>query len=196
MQTRARRPTRRPHQHARWLPAIAALVVILAGCGPGTGATSPGASPGGSLPAATPDAATPDPVVSAVPSTAGASAEPEPTPAGGGTQTETEWGRIWDDLPGGFPIFPGGTIADDASPDPVTASYAYASGDRDEIAAWMQAALESATYSTEALSGPMEDGSVIIDSVGDGECRLQTVIAPMGGLTMLTVRYGAACPNR
>lgn len=109
-------------------------------------------------------------------------------------QTDTEWGRIWDAVPAGFPRYPGSTPADDASPDPVSAAYAIASGDAAEIAGWMQTNLELATYSTEGLSGPFEDGSYVLDSVGDGDCRMQTRVTPQGSLILVTVRYGAACP--
>lgn len=118
-----------------------------------------------------------------------------PTTTPGTTQTDTAWGRIWDALPPGFPVFATATIADDATAEPVSGAFAIPDGDPAQVAAWMQAALETATYSTEALSGPFENGSVVLDSVGDGDCRIQTVVAPMGGLTLLTVRYGAACPN-
>ncbi len=114
--------------------------------------------------------------------------------AGTGSQSDSEWGRIWDDVPQGFPIYPGSTLAGDTSPEPVSATYAVAGGDDPaQIASWMQSALETATFSTESLSGPLEDGSYVLDSVGDGECRIQVVIAPMGGLTFVTVRYGAGC---
>jgi hypothetical protein len=64
------------------------------------------------------------------------------------------------------------------------------------IADWMQSKLEQATYSTEALSGPLEDGSFVLDSTGSvPDCRVQVSIAPLGGLTMVTVRYGAGCPE-
>lgn len=145
---------------------------------------------------------TPTPAPTTAPSASAAVSPEAPSASAGPTdppttsQTDTEWGRIWDDLPPGFPVAPGGTIADDASPDPVTATFAYPGGEVADIAAWMQAALETATYSTEALSGPFEDGSVVLDSVGDGECRIQTVVAPAGGLILMTVRYGASCPNR
>ena len=39
-----------------------------------------------------------------------------------------------------------------------------------------------------------QDGGFVIESVGDGECRIQTSVRPMGGLTFVIVRYGAACP--
>jgi hypothetical protein len=130
----------------------------------------------------------------------GATAEPGVSPAVTAapetSQTDTEWGRIWDDLPDGFPIFPGATPADDATPDPVSGIFAIPEGDPAEVAGWMQAALETATYSTEALSGPFEDGSVVLDSVGEGDCRIQTVVAPAGGLTLMTIHYGAACPDQ
>ena len=59
----------------------------------------------------------------------------------------------------------------------------------------MQGALENATFSTESLSGPLEDGSFVLESVGEGECRIQVIVEPMGGLTFVIVRYGAACPD-
>lgn len=110
------------------------------------------------------------------------------------TQTDTEWGRIWDALPTDFPRYPGGTPAEDASPEPVSAAYALAEGDPAQIAEWMQTSLEMATYSTEAMSGPLEDGGYVLDSVGDDDCRIRTTVTPMGTLIIVTVRYGAACP--
>ena len=57
------------------------------------------------------------------------------------------------------------------------------------------ASLELATFSTESLSGPLEDGSFVLESVGEGDCRIQTSVQPMGGLTFVIIRYGAACPT-
>ncbi len=113
---------------------------------------------------------------------------------GGGSQSETGWGRIWDNVPTGFPRFPGSTIADPINPDPVSATYSVAHDDTAQIAGWMQNALESAPFGTESLSGPLEDGGFVLESVGDGDCRIQTSVQPMGGLTFVIVRYGAACP--
>ncbi len=137
------------------------------------------------------------PTTPAVPAPSGSpdvSASGGPSAAPGAGQTDTEWGRIWDDVPAGFPRFPGSTVADDAAPEPASLRLAVPDGDPQAIAAWMQAALETATYSTEGLSGPFEDGSLVLDSVGDGDCRIETVVAPLGGMTFVTVRYGAACP--
>ena len=65
---------------------------------------------------------------------------------------------------------------------------------REEGTAIDEYRLELATYSTLALSGPLEDGSFVLDSVGEEDCRIETTVAPAGGLTIITVRYGAACP--
>lgn len=135
------------------------------------------------------------PAVSTAPSgvTPGPSAS-EIASAEGGTQSESDWGRIWDNVPTGFPRFPGSTVADPISPDPVSATYSVANDDTAQIAGWMQGALETASFGTESMSGPLEDGGFVIESVGEGECRIQTSVQPMGGLTFVIVRYGAACP--
>jgi hypothetical protein len=109
-------------------------------------------------------------------------------------QTDTDWGRIWDALPAGFPRYPGSTPADDASPEPASGRFAVPGADPAAIATWMQDALETATFSTLGLNGPMEDGGYVIDSSGEGDCRLQTTITPLGDLTFITVLYGADCP--
>lgn len=114
--------------------------------------------------------------------------------ASGGTQTETGWGRIWDNVPTGFPRFPGSQVADPVAPEPVSGTYSVVNDDTAQIAGWMQNALETASFGTESLSGPLEDGGFVIESVGEGECRIQTSVRPMGDLTFVIVRYGAACP--
>ena len=135
------------------------------------------------------------PTASVAPSVAvsGASASPSAS-AEGGTQTETGWGRIWDNVPAGFPRFPGSTIADPVSAEPVSATYSVVGDDTAQIAGWIQNALETASFGTETLSGPLEDGGFVLESVGEGACRIQTSVRPMGGLTFVIVRYGAACP--
>jgi hypothetical protein len=172
----------RPDPYPRSLVLVAALTatVLFAGCGPtATTSLAPSASsPGAPIAGASAEASTQAPSAAV------------------GTQTDTEWGRIWDNVPIGFPRYPGSSVADDTSPEPVSATYAIAGGgDPEQIASWMQAALETATFSTEGLSGPREDGGFILDSVGNGGCRIEVVITPMGGLTFVTVRYGAACPE-
>jgi hypothetical protein len=160
------------------------MVVFLAACG-SEGQTA------SAVPSGAPSVE-PGPTSSAVAISPAASA---PASASTVSQTDTEWGRIWDDVPPGFPRFPGSAVADDAMPEPVSATFTVANDDTAEIAAWMQEALETATFSTESLSGPLEDGSFVLESVGEGDCRVQVTVAPMGGLTFVIVRYGAACPN-
>ena len=111
-------------------------------------------------------------------------------------QTETEWGRIWDTLPSGFPTYPGSTVSEEAASGPASATLVVDEQDVEAIAAWWQHELEVAAFSTEAMSGPLEDGSFVIDSVGqEPGCRLAVSIAPLGGLTLLTIMYGAGCPH-
>ncbi len=114
--------------------------------------------------------------------------------AAGGTQTETDWGRIRDHVPTGFPRFPGSTVADPVGPDPVSGTYSIVNDGTARVAGWMQDALETASFATASLSGPLEDGGFVLESVGEGACRIQTSVRPMGGLTFVIVRYGAACP--
>lgn len=161
------------------------VVAAVAACAPADpGSTAPGTTaPSATVAQPSPTDAAPD------------ASSPPVTQAPTTSQTDTDWGRIWDALPAGFPLFPGGTPAEDAGIGPASATYAIEGGDPAEIATWMQTALETATYSTEALSGPLEDGRFVLDSVGDGDCRIQVEAIPMGGLTFIVVRYGAACPN-
>ena len=152
--------------------ALFTLALAVAGCGP-SATSAPSASP-----TEAPSASSPE---SAVPSAA----------AG---QSDSEWGRIWDALPAGFPRFPGSSIADPTGPEPVSARFGVTDGDPGLIATWMQDALETATFSTEGMNGPFEDGGYVIDSVGEGECRMQTRIVPEGGTTFIEILYGAGCP--
>ena len=113
-----------------------------------------------------------------------------------GSQTDTDWGRIWDAVPAAFPVYPGATASAGAGSDgPASAAWTVPGTAAADIAEWLQARLELATYSTEALSGPFEDGSYVVDSVGDADCRIETSVAPAGDVTIVTVRYGAGCPS-
>ncbi|HEX7345236.1 MAG TPA: hypothetical protein VF253_00490 [Candidatus Limnocylindrales bacterium] len=158
---------------SRHFASATAVCLVLAACGP-----------------------TPSPSSSPQPSAALTEAPPSTSPSGSAAagQTDSEWGRIWDALPVGFPRFPGSAIADATGPEPVSARYAVPDGEAEAIATWMQDALETATFSTEGMNGPFEDGGFVIDSVGEGDCRLQTRIAPEDGTTFIEVLYGAGCP--
>lgn len=167
---------------SRLLVLALPIVLVAGGCSGGPGgwsAPSPGTPSSSSAPS-TPTASTPTAT--------------EATAAAAG-QTETDWGRIWDAVPAGFPLFPGATPADDATGEPASARSAVAGGDPLAIAEWMQDALETATFSTEALNGPGEDGGYVIDSTGEGGCRIQTSIVPLGDTTFVSVLYGADCPG-
>ena len=83
--------------------------------------------------------------------------------------------------------------ADDATPDPVSSAYVIAQGDAAQIADWMQRA-SNWRRTVRRVVRAVEDESYVLDSVGDGDCRIQTRIAPQGGLILVTVLYGAACP--
>jgi hypothetical protein len=168
------------------------VLLLVAACGGRAGVDDPlpsaiEATPGETL--AVPSDLTSLPLA---PETDEPTATEEPPPV---TQTDTAWGRIWDALPAGFPIYPGAVESEEAGGgEPVSATFSVGGADAPEIATSMQQQLELATYSTEALSGPLEDGSFVIDSVGDGDCRIETTVKPAGGLMLITVRYGADCP--
>ena len=169
---------------ARGVTFAAILLLGLVACQPATGPTSPAAS--------TVHAGRVECV--AVKRIEPAESKPSPPPLAG--QTDTAWGRIWDSLPAGFPSYPGSTPAEEAASGPASAVLAVQGIDARTIAGWMQSELERATYSTEALSGPLEDGSYVLDSTGTAPgCRVQVSIAPLGGLTTVTVLYGASCPQ-
>jgi hypothetical protein len=168
------------------LMSAAATAIALVACGP-SGTTGNGGS-------------TAQTAASGQPGQPPASLQSEPLSAEPGasgsiTQTDAEWGRIWDALPAGFPRYPGATPADDAAAAPASARYEVSGSDPEEIAAWLQAAMETARFSTD-VSGPLEDGTMTLDSVGDAGCRIQTTIAPLGGMTFVTVLYGSDCPIR
>jgi hypothetical protein len=169
---------------------LAGVLLLVAACGGRSGTDDPLQSPLEATAPATLEIPSPLPSVPLMPETDKPTATEEPAV----TQTDTEWGRIWDALPASFPVFPGAVESEEArSGEPVSATFT-ATAAADEIATWMQSQLELATFSTEALSGPLEDGRFVLDSVGDDGCMIETTVAPAGGLTIITVRYGADCP--
>jgi hypothetical protein len=165
----------------RRLPAAVAVsaALLLGGCN----AASPAGTSAPTLPSAS--------RVSAQPGS------PSAFPSGSALagQTDSDWGRIWDRLPAAFPIYPGAAPADEAQTGPVSAIFAVEGQDAQAIAAWIQAEVEHDGYRTESLNGPLEDGSFVLESVGEAGCRVEVAVAPLGGLTTMTVRYGAACPS-
>jgi hypothetical protein len=110
------------------------------------------------------------------------------------TTTTTEWGAIWDSLPPTFPVYPGAEPME-APAGPASATLAVPAAVR-AATVWWQAGLEQAGYSTAAVSGPLEDGGMVIDSTGSGDCMVQVAIVPTGATTTATILYGAGCPYR
>lgn len=173
---------------------LTTLLVLLAACGGQTAIDEPlpsvlEATPGATASEPPPARTAPGPGYEVPPASEEAVSEAPVV-----TQTDTDWGRIWDALPAGFPVYPDAVETEEAGAgEPVSATFSSPAA-ADEIATLLQSRLELATFSTEALSGPLEDGGFVLDSVGDEDCRIQTTVAPAGGLTIITVRYGAACP--
>ena len=138
----------------------------------------------------------------------GTSPSPSPTPGGGlsltpvpggspsaapPSQTDTEWGRIWDALPPRYPTPPGAEPTVTRS-GPASAVLAVP-GSVEATVDWLRTALPAAGYSTDAIDGPLEDGSWVIEStIPGGDCRVRSSVAPEGGSTVLIVMYGAGCP--
>jgi hypothetical protein len=167
----------------RLMPALALLtVLVLAACST-SAPSSAGASAGSGASSAT---GAPSTAASAPPSATGAST----------AQTDTAWGRIWDSLPADFPTYPGATPAEETSTGAASADLVVTGGDARTIATTMQSALTAAGYSTAGLSGPLENGSFTLDMTGPpAGCKVELRVTPMGGLTTLTILYGAACPH-
>lgn len=156
------------------LSVTAALVLAACGSSPSTVSPSP----------------TVRPVTTVVPSTAPSSV------ASVGSQTDTPWGRIWDTLPPGFPPVPGSTPSDEAATGAASATLVVDGNAARSIATSLRTALEAAGFRTEALSGPLEDGTYVLESVGTPTgCKVEVKASPLGSVTTVTVMYGSVCPH-
>ena len=64
------------------------------------------------------------------------------------------------------------------------------------VATTTETKLKTAGYGTGALSGPLEDGTYTLEMAGSPVgCRIKVTKQRTGGLTTMTILYGAACPN-
>ncbi len=174
-------------QRRRLAPCIALLTVVAMAC---TGA-GPTTSPETAAPIAPSAAPTEEPT----PEPTKAPAGDLPTPVPPGT-FETAWGEAWNALPPGYPVPADAQPAEPGDPadGPVSGAFVVQRAP-ERVVEDVQTGLAVAGYSTEALSGPSENGALVVDSVGfDPACRVQTTVRPLGGLTMITVLFGAACP--
>jgi hypothetical protein len=132
----------------------------------------------------------------AAPAASASGASPTSSPTDG--QTDTDWGRIWDWVPIGFPTYAGATSSEETDLGPASVVDVVEGAQAADVIAWYQAQLQGAGYATDALNGPMEDGSYTLDMHGQpAGCQLQVATARMGtgDILGITVRYGAACPN-
>jgi hypothetical protein len=161
---------------SRWRPVVVLLAGLLAAaCGAGT--TTPSTRGG----TAAPDVSAP---AVSQPAASDTTAD----------QTDTEWGRIWDTVPSGFPTYPGSTESE-VGTEPASAVRVIDGAEPSAIASWMDQHLKAASFDSDGLSGPFEDGSYVADASGAAGCRVQVRVAPTGGTTTITVLYGGACPH-
>ncbi|HKG57953.1 MAG TPA: hypothetical protein VKA85_11955 [Candidatus Limnocylindrales bacterium] len=167
--------------------AVVCALVVACGQAPG-GATGSGAAPA-SVPStsSSSSAEATEPALTPV-ATAG---DVEPGPSIG--QTDTSWGRIWDELPRWFPMYPGATPTTDIGS--AATAQLIVPADVPTTRSWMTAALTAAGFVTD-VSGPLEDGSVTLDSTRKGrtQCKTQTTIAKQGGTTVMTILVATDCP--
>lgn len=169
------------------LLVAAALGAAVVGCG-GSGPTP---TPSPSAAASPTTEASP----SASPSEQPASPSPEASTAPSlPTQSDTSIGRIWDALPPSFPLPSGAEPTEIREPEEPASGVFDVPGSPLDVANGLRTALEARGFATAAATGPFEDGSYVLDSTGSGGCRIRSTIRPMGDLTILLVRYGAACP--
>lgn len=171
------------------LTLVAALVAagLVTACGPTPAAsTQPAAS---SSAAASSPAGTTSPGAASSPAAASSSAS-----SGTVGQTDTDWGRIWDTVPSGFPMYAGATRSDEAQAGPSSGVYVIPGHDARAVATWYADALRGASFTVDGNPAPLENGGFVVDASGaPAGCRLELSVAPLGDLTSVTVLYGAAC---
>jgi hypothetical protein len=160
---------------------LALTVLVVTAC---TTTVSPSGSP--AAPTGTPAAASATPAATPVPTER---ASPGATQPG---QTDTDWERIWDDVPSGFPTYPGAHPTETGE-GPASAVLDAGSAEPAAIVNWYQTALAAANYKTVSNDGPREDGSYEL-IVNAGACDIRITAAPLGGSNIITVMYGAGCP--
>lgn len=138
--------------------------------------------------------------VTASPTATAASTTPAASPAAAKassttSQSDTDWGRIWDSLPKDFPAIAGST-PDDAAAGPASAVLVVQGDVAKTVATSLQTKLAAAGYTATGLGGPLEDGTYTLDMTGAAtDCMLQVTATPTGGVTTITILYGAACPH-
>ncbi len=64
-----------------------------------------------------------------------------------------------------------------------------------DVTTWMAGQLKDKGYAVEGATTALEDGSFVLDASNDPGCRVGVTVAPKGGITTITVLYGASCPK-
>jgi cytoskeletal protein RodZ len=179
------------------LATLLAATLLAAACGNSGPTASP--SPASAAPsprssqAASPSAVPSAPANADLTPVPGGTTAPPVEPSGTPTQTDTAWGRIWDAVPSSFPRLEASLPADSIS-GPVSAAFVVGAGLADVTATMKRLLDGEGGYRTDQ-SGPLEDGSFVLDSTGPWEgCRVQTTVTPQSGTTLMTILYGADCP--
>jgi hypothetical protein len=171
------------------LLAVGVLVVAaVTGCNTGGVSSAPVATStatAGTTAATSPSGGSEGPLDTAIPSDA--SGGPGVVDV---TQTDTAWGRIWDEVPRAFPVYPGSEESTEVGA-PASAQFVVPT-DVATATAWLKRALDTAGFTT-SVNGPLEDGSTVIDASAANGCAAQVTIARTGTVTLETVMYGARC---
>ena len=181
----------RPSARASLFSALVATTLLAAACGgDGLAPTSPAAaSSRSSAPSPASVASSPRTELTPVP---GGSTPSPVAPSGTPTQTDTAWGRIWDAVPPSFPRLPASAPADSIT-GPVSGAFVVDAAPT-AATATLKRLLDGAGYTTDQ-SGPLEDGSFVLDSTGaSAGCKVQTTLAPQAKSTLMTILFGAVCP--
>jgi hypothetical protein len=120
----------------------------------------------------------------------------EPTPVtGDATVIESPWGPIWDAVPPAFLVFAGAQPVEIDEPVSVALDHPAQAASPADIANAYVTDLTIGGWRT-VVSGPIEDGSIVVDAVRDGTaCRAQVRATPFGGIVRITVLYGSGCPT-
>jgi hypothetical protein len=169
------------------LVLTAVLAALFAACNTGAVSSSPVATTAASDATESPaDSASDQPLDTAIPSD-----ETSGPDAVDVTQTDTAWGRIWDELPRAFPVYPGSEESTEVG-EPASAQLVVPT-DVETATTWLKRALDAAGFRT-TVNGPAEDGSLVIDAAGANGCAAQITVARTGSVTLETVMYGARCP--
>lgn len=166
-----------------------AVAVALAGCGSSTASATPGG------PASVAPSVAPTSSVALTPIPTASGGRPPSPGSTGPTTTDLTWGRIWDRLPPSFPAIPDAQAT--APTEPATAAL-ITTLKPSEFAVRYVAALGASGYRTDGATSPLEDGSLVLDSVPNTAistaCRIQAHVTVQGGATIVTILVAAACP--